>query len=358
MEIISNESLSVLTKAEIDVQVATAKQYPRTITEFKERVLSMATVTKETAEACFYALPRAGKTIQGPSVRLAEIITSAWGNIRSGARIIGNDGKVIIAQGICHDLETNTATSIEVRRKITDKTGKTYSEDMQVVAGNAACAVAFRNSVFKVVPAALVQDLFDQIKLVALGDEMTLDERRENAVKYFVGKGISEMRIFNTLDVRKVGDIGVDELTILIGAKNAIEEGSITIDEAFPVIVDTETGEVKGKPEVATETGKAASKAAEAIKAKNPAGKKKPAAKANKLQQDMIKAIKALPEPGEEGRDQKDKKLIWDMMKDYDEEGIMLATETVGYSYQSKEDLVQNAPSHEIANVIEHFAEA
>ena len=153
--VVAQESLSLITKAEIDVQISTAKAFPRSLKQFQDRAMSMATFSEEIAASCSYALPRGGKSLEGPSVRLAEIIVSSFGNIRSGARVIANDGKTITAQGICHDLETNNCVTVEVKRRITDKNGKTFNEDMQVVTGNAACAIAFRNAVFKVVPSAL-----------------------------------------------------------------------------------------------------------------------------------------------------------------------------------------------------------
>src|SRR5687767_2260566 len=104
-EVISTTALEQITRGEIDMQVATAKRYPRSISNFKQKAMEMATLDEETAESCFYNLPRDGKEIQGPSARLAEIVASAWRNTRSGARVIANDGKSITAQGFCHDLE-------------------------------------------------------------------------------------------------------------------------------------------------------------------------------------------------------------------------------------------------------------
>lgn len=133
LQVSNADSLTALNKSEIDVQIATAKQYPRNLAQVLNNIETLATMDEETASSCFYILRRQGKAVEGPSVRMAEIIASSWGNIRVQARIIGNDGKMITAQGICHDLESNYATSTEVKRRITDKYGKTYSEDMQVV---------------------------------------------------------------------------------------------------------------------------------------------------------------------------------------------------------------------------------
>ena len=200
--VVAQESLSLITKAEIDVQISTAKAFPRSLKQFQDRAMSMATFSEEIAASCSYALPRGGKSLEGPSVRLAEIIVSSFGNIRSGARVIANDGKTITAQGICHDLETNNCVTVEVKRRITDKNGKTFNEDMQVVTGNAACAIAFRNAVFKVVPSALCQDIYDKAKEVARGTAETLVYRRNKAIEYFHFLKVTDEQICEVLEIK------------------------------------------------------------------------------------------------------------------------------------------------------------
>lgn len=242
-EIIPSSELSTVLKAEIDMQITTAKAYPRDIKKFMAKTESIATVTQEVAESCVYALPRKKKDdktgkwetifIQGPSIRLAEIVCSCFGNIRSGARVISNDGKTIVAQGSCHDLETNNFITIEVRRKITNKLGQTYTEDMQVMAGNAACAIAFRNAVFKVVPAALIEGVYDKVLEVSKGTAETLIARRTKALSWFKSKGVTEEQIFEALKVSNEEAIDLDKLAILSGYKSSINNGEASIEELF-----------------------------------------------------------------------------------------------------------------------------
>lgn len=231
-------SYSLLAKAEIDIQISTAKAFPRSLKIFKDKATSMATFSENVAASCGYAVPRSGKHIEGPSVRLAEIVCSAFGNIRAGARVVANDGKWITAQGICHDLESNSCTTIEVKRKITDKNGRTFSEDMQTVTGNAACAIAYRNAVFKVVPSALVEDIYDAAKQVAKGTAETLVSRRDKALQYFrslkVGdKNITDKQICDILEIKKVEDIDLDKLFTLTGMRSSIRNGETTPEIMF-----------------------------------------------------------------------------------------------------------------------------
>ena len=164
---------------------------------------------------------------------MAEIALSCFQNIRAGARIIANDGKTITAQGFCHDLENNVAVAVEVKRRITDKSGNTYSEDMQVVTGNAACAIAFRNAAYKVVPMALIKPVYEAAKKCAIGDIKTIADRRTGALKYFASLGVTEKRVLEY--VGKTGVDGIDLIDVenLIGLSTAIKDGSISIDEAF-----------------------------------------------------------------------------------------------------------------------------
>lgn len=226
-------SLAALNRSEIDVQIATAKQYPRNLSQVLNNIETLACLDEETAASCFYILRRQGKLIEGPSVRMAEIIASSWGNIRVQARIVSNDGRMVTAQGVCHDLENNYAVSSEVKRRITDRNGRTYNEDMQVVTGNAACAIAMRNALFKVVPSALIKKVIVKAKQVSIGQSISLEDSRKKMLDYFSKIGVDEKRLFDYLSVSKVDEINIDMVVELRGLANAIKEGTTTVHDTF-----------------------------------------------------------------------------------------------------------------------------
>ena len=233
MQISNTESLGALNRSEIDAQIATAKQYPRNIAQALNNVETLATLDEETASSCFYMLRRQGKLIEGASVRMAEIIASSWGNIRVQSRIIANDGKFITAQGVCHDLETNYAVSAEVKRRITDSKGRTYSDDMIAVTGNAACAIAQRNALFKVVPMALFKKVVAKAKKVSIGEATSLEETRMKLLDYFQKIGVDNQHLFDYLSVEKIEEIDTDMVVELRGLATAIKEGTTTVQETF-----------------------------------------------------------------------------------------------------------------------------
>jgi len=231
-------ALEVINKSEIDIQISTAKKYPRLIKKFKDEALAMATLDEETASSCFYVLKRKNadgtpNNIEGPSIRLAEIIGSAWGNLRYGARVISIDDKFVTAQGVCHDLEKNNSANVEVRRRITTKSGSRYGDDMIGVTANAACSIALRNAIFKIVPFTYAKDIYEQAKKTAIGDAKTLSSKRESMIQYFGKMGVSKDKIFASLDIKSVDEIGLDQLATLKGFATAIKDGDSTIEQVF-----------------------------------------------------------------------------------------------------------------------------
>ncbi len=258
------EMLQAINRSEVDMQVSTAKQYPRELPKVLNQIATYATMDTETASECFYVLRRNGDAIEGLSVRMAEIIAGAWGNLRVQTRIIGNDGKTITAQGICHDLETNVAVSVEVKRRITDSKGRTYSEDMQVVTGNAASAIAFRNAVLKVVPKAVTKKVIEEVKQVALGQAIDLETGRQNCLANFAKVGVTDKMIFDLFDISKIEEIDKNRLFELKGLWNAIKEGTTTVQEAFikPIEERKQAEEAKRKSEETKARATAAAKRA------------------------------------------------------------------------------------------------
>lgn len=238
IEVKQADVLQALNRAEIDIQIATAKQYPRDINAVLNKIATYATMDRETAEDCFYVLRREDKqgnvnVIEGLSVRMAEIIAGAWGNIRVQARIIGNDGRQITAQAICHDLETNFAVSKEVKRSIVTKRGYTFSEDMQVVTGNAACSIALRNAVLTVIPKAVTKRIINDVKQVALGQSIDLEQSRQNVIQYFAKLGVKQEQLFLYLGVKSAQEIDKQKIFELRATANAIKEGTTTVEECF-----------------------------------------------------------------------------------------------------------------------------
>ena len=268
----SAASLEALNRSEIDIQISTAKKYPRMVGESLNRIVSLATVNPQTASECFYSLRRGngegGQAIEGPSVRLAEIVAASWGNLRVASQIVGNDGKFITARGVCHDLETNVAVACEVKRRITDRNGRTYNDDMQVVTGNAAGAIAFRNAVFKVVPKAVISNAIGEIKAELTKDTASdFEETKKKMFAVFAKKGVTKEMIYHYFDIKGDEEINADIVAELRTTFTAIKEGQATAEELFikPYNEAHKTAEATKRAGSAADRINAAMKAQEAV---------------------------------------------------------------------------------------------
>lgn len=225
--------VAMLNKSEIDQQIATAKRYPRSIKRFVDEATAMVTLNESIAQQCIYALPRDGKVVEGASARFGEIVASAWGNCRAGARVVNDSGEFVTAQGVFHDLERNVAITYEVQRRVTNKSGKRFSADMIGVTANAACSIALRNAILKGVPKAFWETLYQKARAVVAGDIKTLANKRSEAIKQFQIYGISEAQILAKLGREGAADIGIDDLVVLFGLLTAIRDGDTTPEQAF-----------------------------------------------------------------------------------------------------------------------------
>jgi hypothetical protein len=238
---VGGDALAVLQRAEIDVQIATAHKFPRSLTQFRQRAMQMVTLDEETAQSCIYRRPVGKKGGQvefaeGKSIRMAEIVSACYGNLRVADMIVEMTPRYVKARGMAHDLESNLAAASEVVEATVTADGRPYSERMRVVVAKAAASKARRDAIFRVVPAALCKSLEEAARETAIGTVATLSKRRAMVVDWVHKLGIEPSRVWAALGIGGADDIGMDQLATLTGVRTAIRDRDITAEEAFPPI--------------------------------------------------------------------------------------------------------------------------
>ncbi|MEM6988885.1 MAG: hypothetical protein AAF721_00265 [Myxococcota bacterium] len=241
VEVIGPGALAQISTADTLAQVEVARGHRREVSRFTDDTLTIACLNESTAAACFYRLPRAGETIDGPSIRLAEIIATTYGNLRVSAHVAEIGKAEVIAVGTCLDLESNTAFQTECRRRITKRNGQRYGADMIEKTANAAVSIAMRNAIFRVVPRPLVDTMLEQIKQAATG-KGTTEQKRARAFQTFRKDGVEEADVLRLVKARRAEDVGIDEIITLRGYYSAIREGEATVESLLAEI------EAKPKP--------------------------------------------------------------------------------------------------------------
>ncbi|MFH6944659.1 hypothetical protein [Flavobacterium sp. FlaQc-50] len=223
-------------KAQIDTQIATAKAFPRDIKQAVQDSIATVTMDYETAASCSYAVPRGGKTINGPSIHLALILAQNWGNLRISSKVTSIDGKSVTSRGVCFDLQKNIAIEQEVKRSIMSKNGR-MSDDMITVTGNAANSISLRNAILKVIPKAVVDKVAQSAKNLILGD---ISDEAKFIIKindYFnriiTTYGVTELEILASVGKPNKSTITPDNLVTLIGFAQSIKDGDATVETIF-----------------------------------------------------------------------------------------------------------------------------
>jgi hypothetical protein len=239
IEIIEQVSPSVIyqqDKAAIDVQITTAKAYPRSIKRSVDNAIAIVTMDTETAKTCTYSVPRGGKAITGPSVHLAKILAQVWGNMRLDAKVVNIDNTHVTSESVCFDLENNLAIKTQVKRSIIGRAGR-FNEDMITVTGNAANSIALRNAVLSIIPRAVVDKVYNAAKQTITGDvssESKLIAKRKKVIDGLRETySVSEKEILSAIGKASIDHITSDDLVVLIGIGTAIKDGDTTIDMAF-----------------------------------------------------------------------------------------------------------------------------
>lgn len=102
---------SAQASSEVLGAIYAAKRFPRDEYKSFQKVIT-ACQRISLANAATYMYPRGGQNVTGPSIRLAEVLAQAWGNLDYGIRELEQHEGFSEMQAYCWDLETNLQRKI------------------------------------------------------------------------------------------------------------------------------------------------------------------------------------------------------------------------------------------------------
>lgn len=92
--------------SEVQAAVFMAKRFPRDENAALARI-AQTCKRKGLAEKALYTYPKGGQNVSGPSIRLAEAIAQAWGNMQAGVVELEQKPGESLCMAYCWDVETN-----------------------------------------------------------------------------------------------------------------------------------------------------------------------------------------------------------------------------------------------------------
>lgn len=189
--------------AEVQAAYVVAKRFPRDERKSVDRILQACT-RPGLADAATYAYARGGSDVSGPSIRLAEAIAQAWGNIRCGwresSRGVGPDGipySEVTVEAV--DLETNTPAhrAFIVRHWRDTKTGgyKLKDErDIYELCANQA-ARRLRACILALIPGDVIDSALAQCDITLKARAEVTPESLAKMIEAFGAFGVTKKHI-------------------------------------------------------------------------------------------------------------------------------------------------------------------
>lgn len=234
---------------EVTAAIIAAKNFPRDENEALRRI-ELACSRPRLAEAAVYEYAKGGQKVKGPSIRLAEALAQAWGNMQCGVTEVERKHGESVMLAYAVDLETNFRVEklFSVGHAIDTRSGKkTVSDERGIYELTANLgARRLRACILSVIPGD-VQDLaMERCERTLTVGDTPLAERIEKMVKAFAGMGVTKE------DIERLTQCNVDALSASQLAKlqrtwTSIKDGVTTAQEAFSIGSDQPAGKSSGK---------------------------------------------------------------------------------------------------------------
>lgn len=215
--------------AEAEGQLTLAKKFPRNFSQAMEEILNSCSYI-EFAEEAFYALPRGGQTVRGPSIRLAEEIARCYGNFQYGHRELArNDGESVV-EVYAWDMERNNRSSrqITIPHIMDTRQGGKKLVGQKEIADYIAniASKQMRSRILALLPKPLVAAAIKRCEatLAGTGDQ-TIQQRLEKMQGMFIKYGVT-VAMLETYLGHSLDKTTTDEITDLIAVFTAIKDGA------------------------------------------------------------------------------------------------------------------------------------
>lgn len=220
---------------EVQAAMVVAKNFPRDPQHSLDRILESC-MRPTLAEASTYEYSRAGSKIAGPSIRLAECIAQAWGNLDFGFTELERKNGESTVMAYAWDLETNTRQCrvFSVKHKRDTSKGSVALTDerdiYEMIANQAARRV--RNCILSLIPGDVIDAAIQQCELTmkAQAKDVKIEQRRKDMVEAFQVYGVTPEMLAAFCQKRSIDYIDEADIRKLRKAYTGFKDGLVGIE--------------------------------------------------------------------------------------------------------------------------------
>jgi len=222
---------------EVQMAMYVAKNFPRDTYISFEKIMKECE-RKLVAENAVYQYPKGGQKVQGPSIRLAEVIARNWGNLDYGIIELDQKEGESSMMAYAWDLETNTRQTkiftVKHERKAKGKTNKlTDSRDVYELTANMG-ARRMRACILGIIPGDIVDAAVQKCNdTLVNGQKESLEDRLRNALDAFKKEfGVTKEMIEDSLKT-KIDTFTEHDYVKLVRTFTAIRDGVSKKEDFF-----------------------------------------------------------------------------------------------------------------------------
>ena len=222
-------------EAEIQAAMVIAKRFLRDAVRATDHILRACT-RPALAESALYAYPRGSELVTGPSIRLAEAMAQAWGNMTFGIRELSQTRGESTVEAFAWDLETNTRQTkvFQVQHIRHTKRGQMKLEDprdvYELIANQGARRL--RACILGILPGDLVEAAVKQCELTQVHAGGATEDQVKGLVAAFTKIDVSSEQLARFLGHRLDSVIGA-EVIRLRKVYTSIRDGMAKVGDFF-----------------------------------------------------------------------------------------------------------------------------
>lgn len=231
------EVASTRAAQEVQAAMVIAKKFPRNEEQSIQRILQSCK-RKLLAEQSTYAYPKGGQTVEGPSIRLAEVLAQSWGNIDFGViELEQRDGESTM-MSYAWDLETNSRNTkiFTVRHQRHTRKGVNAlfdPRDIYELTANQG-ARRLRACILAIIPGDVVDVALAECEKTMSGNgEGPLIDRVRTMASAFAEMGVTVQMIEKRIG-HKLDSTGNAELNALRKIYRSLKDNMAQREDFFP----------------------------------------------------------------------------------------------------------------------------
>lgn len=234
--------------ATVQGQILIAKRFPRDVDLSLQKIERACSRTR-LASLAIYQYQRGGTDITGPSIRLAEAVASAWGNVKYGFDVMESSTLSNKVRAYAYDMESNVQAEriFSVSNMRFTRAGQHQMTDPRDIYENIAnnASRRIRACILEIIPADVIEYAMECCDKTIRQNIKITPESLDKLCAAFAEYGVTKIQIEAKIQ-RNLSSIGTAQYIQLRNIYTSLKDGIAKSEDFFPSLEEAKA-EREGK---------------------------------------------------------------------------------------------------------------